>query len=62
MGMPAVMVPSRSPAGAQALVQHAHSLGMQAQWLADPNTVVGDCGWAGWDLTAVCCAVAGLSA
>ena len=45
MGVQQVMVHSRSPASAQALVQHALSLGMQAQTVSDPNTVVGDCAW-----------------
>jgi hypothetical protein len=36
--------------------------GMQAQLLAYPSTVVDECGWAGWDLAAARCAVAGLLA
>lgn len=45
MGVREVWVHSRSPASAQALVQQAHSLGLKAQQVSDPNAVVKDCAW-----------------
>ena len=45
MGVQEVFVHSRSEASAHALVQRAHSLGMQAQQVSDPNKVVLDCAW-----------------
>ena len=48
--------------GAVSLLAFQVGEGMQAQLVAYPNTVVGDCGWVGWDLAAARCAVAGLLA
>jgi ornithine cyclodeaminase len=45
MGVQEVFVHSRSAASANALVAHAQSLGLKAQQVPDPNTVVLDCAW-----------------
>jgi ornithine cyclodeaminase len=39
------LAPGLRGPSAHALVQHAHSLGMQAQQVSDPNKVVLDCAW-----------------
>ena len=38
-----VMIASRSPASAQALAQHAQTLGLRAQVVQDPNTALAEC-------------------
>ena len=45
MGVQEVFVHSRSAASANALVAYAQSLGLKAQQVPDPNTVVLDCAW-----------------
>lgn len=45
LGVQEVAVASRSAASAQALVQHAQSLGLRAQHVDDPNAVLAEFAW-----------------